>query len=380
MPRGEVYPRRTGNIGVFNERDHRKLVVIDGRVLCRRHLHRRYVGWGEASDKEHFADISVRVRGPIVHSVQSAFSENWAGETVSSLWATTCSLHSSGGRRDDPRRMAEAGRLGPCSQDPSSHGHLPRTQAHLDTESIFHSGTRSERGFRCRSQAGCRCAGDDAFDRGIRQSDGAARGPPKFREAFEMRRAHFRVPQHAAASEVMSVEAPGARSVKQFRRRSFETNDEISWDLRSRDSRAVEEICKGCLQCRDPLEKWSKRSLGHRLIDNLYYLLTRCCNGHEAPSIRACPRSWRAPGKGASRHRSHAQIGASFPGFYRARSPKHDAAFLQSSSRFDCSATRGSCGRRQSGHARLRTCRAPAIFLDVIGASPSVASSRIARG
>jgi cardiolipin synthase A/B len=69
------------NIGVLNERDHRKLVVIDGRLA--------YVGghcivdeWnGEPEDGEHFADISVRLRGPIVNSVQSVFSENWGAET-----------------------------------------------------------------------------------------------------------------------------------------------------------------------------------------------------------------------------------------------------------------------------------------------------------
>ena len=69
------------NIGVLNDRDHRKLVVIDGREA--------FVGghcivddWlGDAEDGKHFADVSVRLRGPIVHSVQSAFSENWVEET-----------------------------------------------------------------------------------------------------------------------------------------------------------------------------------------------------------------------------------------------------------------------------------------------------------
>jgi cardiolipin synthase A/B len=69
------------NIGVLNDRDHRKIVVIDGREA--------FVGghcivdsWlGDAQDSEHFGDISLRLRGPIVNSVQSAFSENWAGET-----------------------------------------------------------------------------------------------------------------------------------------------------------------------------------------------------------------------------------------------------------------------------------------------------------
>lgn len=69
------------NIGVLNDRDHRKLVVIDGREA--------FVGghcivdeWlGNAEDHQHNADIGVHLRGPIVHSVQSAFSENWTAET-----------------------------------------------------------------------------------------------------------------------------------------------------------------------------------------------------------------------------------------------------------------------------------------------------------
>ncbi|MBW8906896.1 MAG: hypothetical protein JF611_14760 [Betaproteobacteria bacterium] len=75
------HPRRLRNLGLQNERDHRKLVVIDGRVA--------FVGghcvkdqWlGEAQDREHFRDLSVRLRGPIVHAAQSTFSENWVEET-----------------------------------------------------------------------------------------------------------------------------------------------------------------------------------------------------------------------------------------------------------------------------------------------------------
>jgi cardiolipin synthase A/B len=75
------HERRPRNIGVLNDRDHRKLVVIDGREA--------FVGghcivdaWlGNAEDGKHNADISLHLHGPIVHSVQGAFSENWAGET-----------------------------------------------------------------------------------------------------------------------------------------------------------------------------------------------------------------------------------------------------------------------------------------------------------
>jgi cardiolipin synthase len=70
-----------GNIGVLNERNHRKLAVIDGHVA--------FVGghcivdsWqAEEGAKDRVVDVSVRLRGPVVHSIQSAFSENWVGTT-----------------------------------------------------------------------------------------------------------------------------------------------------------------------------------------------------------------------------------------------------------------------------------------------------------
>jgi cardiolipin synthase A/B len=71
------HPRTLKNIGVIPERDHRKLAILDGRTA--------WVGghcivdeWlGDAEDRHHVRDLSVRLRGPVVHAVQSAFSENW---------------------------------------------------------------------------------------------------------------------------------------------------------------------------------------------------------------------------------------------------------------------------------------------------------------
>ena len=75
------HKRSIYTIGTFNDRDHRKMVILDGREA--------FVGghcvvdeWlGDAEDGEHYSDLSVRLHGPIVHSIQAAFSENWAGET-----------------------------------------------------------------------------------------------------------------------------------------------------------------------------------------------------------------------------------------------------------------------------------------------------------
>lgn len=75
------HPFRISNLGLLNNRDHRKIAVVDGRI--------GYVGghcftdhWlGEAQDKQHFRDITARVEGPVVAQLQSAFAENWVEET-----------------------------------------------------------------------------------------------------------------------------------------------------------------------------------------------------------------------------------------------------------------------------------------------------------
>jgi cardiolipin synthase A/B len=75
------HPIRISNLGRLNNRDHRKLVILDGRIA--------YTGgfgfadeWtGNAQDKKHYRDTSLRIEGPVVHRLQAAFSENWIEET-----------------------------------------------------------------------------------------------------------------------------------------------------------------------------------------------------------------------------------------------------------------------------------------------------------
>ncbi len=127
------------NIGVMNERDHRKLVVIDGREA--------FVGghcvvdtWlGNAEDGQHYADLSVRLRGPIVHSVQAVFSENWGGQTGELFLGDAVFPGTRpSGRGDDSRGLRQARRLGPGCEDSSPHGDLRRQKAHLDSKPLLH--------------------------------------------------------------------------------------------------------------------------------------------------------------------------------------------------------------------------------------------------
>ncbi|MGN6183621.1 MAG: cardiolipin synthase [Thermoanaerobaculia bacterium] len=75
------HPLRISNLGRLNNRDHRKLMIIDGRI--------GYIGgyciadeWlGDARNKNEYRDTGLRVSGPIVNRLQGAFAENWVEET-----------------------------------------------------------------------------------------------------------------------------------------------------------------------------------------------------------------------------------------------------------------------------------------------------------
>jgi cardiolipin synthase len=75
------HPYRFSNLGRLNNRDHRKLAIIDGTI--------GYIGghgigdtWtGNGQDLEHYRDTGLRIGGPVVHRMQAAFAENWIEET-----------------------------------------------------------------------------------------------------------------------------------------------------------------------------------------------------------------------------------------------------------------------------------------------------------
>ncbi len=77
----KYHPIRISNLGVLNNRDHRKIIIVDGRIG---HVGGHCItdNWlGDAEDKKHYRDISVRVEGPVVSQLQSTFAENWIEET-----------------------------------------------------------------------------------------------------------------------------------------------------------------------------------------------------------------------------------------------------------------------------------------------------------
>jgi cardiolipin synthase len=75
------HPPRWYTLGRMNNRSHRKLLIVDGRI--------GYTGgvgiadeWlGHAEDPDHWRDSHYRIEGPVVGQMQAAFLENWLETT-----------------------------------------------------------------------------------------------------------------------------------------------------------------------------------------------------------------------------------------------------------------------------------------------------------
>ncbi len=65
----------------LNNRTHRKLCIVDGRVGLIGGVGIADEWTGHAQDPDHWRDNHVRVRGPVVRGLQGAFAENWLEAT-----------------------------------------------------------------------------------------------------------------------------------------------------------------------------------------------------------------------------------------------------------------------------------------------------------
>lgn len=70
-------PLRWYNLGRFNNRTHRKLLIVDGRVAFTGGVGIADQWSGRAEDPEHWRDSHFRVEGPAVAQFQAAFNDNW---------------------------------------------------------------------------------------------------------------------------------------------------------------------------------------------------------------------------------------------------------------------------------------------------------------
>jgi cardiolipin synthase len=69
------------NLHRFNQRTHRKLLIVDGAIghVFGHGIADQWLGHGQ--DQDHWRDTAVRVEGPVVRALQAVFMENWIEET-----------------------------------------------------------------------------------------------------------------------------------------------------------------------------------------------------------------------------------------------------------------------------------------------------------
>jgi len=272
------HERRLRNVGVFNDRDHRKLAVIDGREA--------FLGghcivdhWlGDAEDGKHYADVSLHLHGPIVHSVQGAFSENWAGETGELFVgedvfpalepAGDLLMHAVFAK---PENSAPAVKI-------LHHTAICLARARIwiqnpyfipEPDAIVAFGKAVERGVDVRVLMPSTSGSDNPM---VQHA-----GHRNFERLLECGVRLFEYPHTLLHQKIMTVDGVwSAIGSSNFDDRSFETNDEITLSIKDQAlAGKLDAIFEKYVARATEIElaRWRRRGLGHKLKDNAFYLL-----------------------------------------------------------------------------------------------------------
>jgi cardiolipin synthase len=75
------HPLRWYSIARLNNRTHRKLLVVDGRIGFTGGVGIADQWTGHAQDPDHWRDLHFRMAGPVVAQLQAAFMDNWIKST-----------------------------------------------------------------------------------------------------------------------------------------------------------------------------------------------------------------------------------------------------------------------------------------------------------
>ena len=272
------HPLGLKSLGNLNNRDHRKIVVVDGRL--------GYVGghcivdtWlGDAEDREHFRDVSARVEGPVVQQLQSAFTENWVEQTGEVVAG--------------PRYFPELEAVG------ESRAHLAYVSpsgSPSSVELLYYLAIRAAReqiliqnpyflpdpdGLELLRQAAARGVTVRIMLPSAEATDSALVQHASHHHFGNLLKAGIEIYEYDRTllhQKVMTVDhlwsAVGSTN---FDDRSFELNDEASLGIESAEiARALEEAFAADLRhCRRrTLDEWRGRPLWHKLIDGTAYLI-----------------------------------------------------------------------------------------------------------
>lgn len=272
------HKRSIYTIGILNDRDHRKIVILDGReAFCGGHC--IVDSWlGDAEDHQHFSDVSVRLHGPIVHSIQGVFSENWGGETGELFLgdAVFPALEPAGDK------LIHAVFAKPESSAPTvkilHHTVLCLARKRLwiqnpyfipEPEAIDAMGSAVKRGVDVRVLMPATSGSDSPM---VQHA-----GHRNFEKLLKNGVRLFEYPHTLLHQKIMTVDGIwSAVGSTNFDDRSFDTNDEITLGILDADVAAQFDAIFEKYVARAEeinLEKWQKRGLLHKLHDNAAYMI-----------------------------------------------------------------------------------------------------------
>jgi cardiolipin synthase len=274
----KFHPLRISNLGRMNNRDHRKLLIVDGRVgiVAGHGIAQEWTGNGE--DREHWRDTALRIEGPIVNRLQSVFSENWIEET-GEVFAGDEYFPALEPRGNVEAHVAYSSPAGSVSSVELLHLvaiAAARKQVLIqnpyflpDVEDIEVFAAAAARGVDIRIML----PGDEVTDSALVQHASHHRFGALLEKGiriFEFRRTL----NHQKVIVVDGIWASVGST--NFDDRSFELNDEISVGVVD-EGIAAELIAAWDDDMKDTeewtLEAWKKRSLWHRLVDFSTFLV-----------------------------------------------------------------------------------------------------------
>ena len=263
---------------MLNDRDHRKLVVIDGREA--------FVGghcivdsWlGDAEDGKHYADLSVQAARPDRAQRAGRLQRELGRRNRRAVRRRRCVSGAGAGRRRDrstPRYAKPEGSAPAVKILHHTAICLARKRIWIqnpyfipEPEAIDAFGEAVKRGVDVRVMMPSTSGSDNPM---VQHA-----GHRNFEKLLRCGVRLFEYPHTLLHQKVMTVDGVwSAIGSSNFDDRSFETNDEITLGIRdAATAQRLDAVFEKYVQRASEieLEAWRKRGLWHKLKDNVFYL------------------------------------------------------------------------------------------------------------
>lgn len=265
------------NLGRWNVRDHRKILVIDGNLA--------FVGghcfgdrwYLDTAEKPRFRDVTARLQGPVVAGVQSAFFENWY-ESAREIFTDRSTFPELSEKGDVPAHVTSIQADGcPSSVQTLHYLVIALAKKKIRIQNPYF--LPDPQGSKALQQAARRGVDVRIMTPSVEATDApfvTRAGHFLFRGLLEAGVRIYEYQPTLLHQKTITIDSQWAGiGSSNFDDRSFEINDEITVGLASEKLAAeLDEIFESDLpRCEEiKLEDWKKRSLRTRAIEGFFYL------------------------------------------------------------------------------------------------------------